>query len=35
MSFLNDLLEKIQDNVDPNYPISLDYNPKYGENPLH
>ena len=35
MSFLNDLLEKIQDNVDPNYPISLDYNPKYGENQLH
>ena len=35
MSILNDLLEKIQDNLDPNYPISLDYNPKYGEDPLH
>ena len=31
MSYLNDLLEKIQDNVDPNIPISLDYNPKYGD----
>ena len=28
MCILNDLLEKIQDDVDPNYPISLDYNPK-------
>jgi ubiquitin-protein ligase len=35
MSLLNNLLEKIQDNVDPNYPISLDYNPKYNEDPLH
>jgi len=35
MSILNNLLEKIQDNVDPNYPISLDYNPKYGEDPKH
>lgn len=37
MSYLNDLLEKIQDNVDPNIPISLDYNPKYGDgdDPKH
>ena len=35
MSILNDLLEKIQDNVDPNYPISLDYNPKYNDDPKH
>jgi len=37
MSILNDLLEKIQENVDPNYPISLDYHPKYGDgdDPKH
>lgn len=35
MSYLNDLLEKIQDNVDPNIPISLDYNPTYDEDPMH
>jgi ubiquitin-protein ligase len=37
MSYLNDLLEKIQDNIDPNIPISLDYNPKYGDgdDPKH
>jgi ubiquitin-conjugating enzyme E2 D/E len=34
---LNDLLEIIQDNVDPNYAISVDYHPKYGDgdDPKH
>lgn len=37
MSILNDLLEQIQNDVDPNFPISLDYNPKIGngDDPKH
>lgn len=37
MSILNELLQKIQKNVDPNLLISLDYNPKYGDgdDPKH
>ena len=37
MSKLNDILEQIQANVNPNFPISLDYNPQWGDgdDPKH
>ena len=32
MSYLNDVLEKIQDNVEQNIPINLYYNPGFGDD---